>query len=63
MLDKHNLIYLQEFEIHQIEMNVMSSSQSYHFKIRKKSGGARMTMFEISNDRFACGVDFNQEIR
>ena len=55
--------YFQEFEVHQIELNMLSSSQSYHFKVRMKSGGTRRTMFEISNDKFSCGVDFDDEIR
>ena len=54
---------LQEFEIHQIEMKLMTYNHKYHFKVRQKSSLGRRTMFDISNKLIDCGSDFNSQIR
>ena len=53
----------QEFEVHQIEMNLMTQNHKYHFKVRQRTPKGRRTMFEISNKLSICGVDFDSQIR
>ncbi|KAL5261219.1 hypothetical protein ACHWQZ_G007057 [Mnemiopsis leidyi] len=57
------LVLAQEFEIHQIEMKLMTYNQKYHFKVRQKTPLGKRTMFEISNNLLDCGSDFNIQIR
>lgn len=58
-----NFILFQEFEIHQIEMNLMTQNHKYHFKVRQRSSNGKKTIFDISNKVTKCGIDFDNDIR
>ncbi|XP_063681285.1 laminin subunit gamma-1-like [Bolinopsis microptera] len=57
------IILSQEFEVHQMELNLMTQNHKYHFKVRQRSSKGKRTMFEISNKLSVCGVDFDSNIR
>lgn len=54
---------LQEFEVHQLEMKLMTQYHKFRFRVRTRGSPKKAAMFDISDEEFLCGIRDSDIIR